>query len=96
MKASDDSEHQVIIPCCQFALQFWLKSEPWPTSAKSTAFRVFDPFCMGCSIAWIRLHVGDDLALFLLSSGVVLVGISGIWLYSLWFGVEEDWTWEKD
>lgn len=81
-----------IILCCWSAFQFWLNSEPCPIPIKSTVLRVFDLFCLGYSMAWMGLHVGEWPG----PIAVTLWGfISGVWLYSPWFGIELDWAWEK-
>lgn len=66
-----------VIPRCWFSFQYQLKYETYLIHRKSTTLRVFDPFCLGYSVAWMGLHVEDDLACSLhpLSySGLGLVG----------------------
>lgn len=51
-----------VIPSCWFAFQYQLNYETYLIPGKSTTLRVFDLFCLGCSVAWMGLHVEDDLA----------------------------------
>lgn len=84
-----------IIPCCRFALQFWLKPEPWPISGKSTTFRVFGWFCFGYSVAWVGLLVGrwPGTIPFILWVDLGPDQWDMALFPVIW--VELDWAWEK-
>lgn len=79
------------ITCGWCDLQFCLKSVPWLFSSPTSYFSSFWPVLLGMMRCGLDYVWGHGLALLSPASGLMYVGVSWKWLYSLWLGVELNW-----